>query len=286
MDLSRGEEGGDFLRYLRDAEAYSFDLAGKDGVRKQGYEALRRKYSVEMRQKATIREKNRIRSIGREFCKLANLLPESNGMKRSHQKILHDTVAYIRALEVELDLIDEEALLQQWAAANEGEEEERNLKNEKVSGENGSSYSWKNFDRDSNTKRKTAIIQSSQYQSAVMPAEYDFLYFREHHEKCTNEINGYEKVIGKREESQTYCYNNLGTKEDVLTTKFKGEELTGAVVKVEDDYEALSDDDSDMKENSLVIYPGKLAQQPFENDEGKKHSLSFDKVITGLHFTL
>ena len=116
-----------FSRFLRDPRAYRLDFIQYENIRRGEREYTKRKYSVEMRQKATIREKNRIQSIGREFNKLAKLLPDSNGIKRSHQKILHDTVAYIRALEVELKITDEKKLLEKWAMKkNESMKEGRN----------------------------------------------------------------------------------------------------------------------------------------------------------------
>ena len=164
MDGALRKEG--FLSFLQDSGDIQVDFMKFQGSKNESNFA-KRKYSHEMRQKATIREKNRIRAIGREFNKLAKLLPRSPTEKRSHQKILHDTVAYIRALEVELDMVDEKNLLESWSLDGlQGEskiekEEEIDMEDEDhfyeidFEGEDGdtssqSSYDTKKVDNDVN----------------------------------------------------------------------------------------------------------------------------------------
>ena len=167
MDGALRKEG--FLSFLQDSGEIQVDFMkfhSSVGSKNESNLA-KRKYSHEMRQKATIREKNRIRAIGREFNKLAKLLPRSPTEKRSHQKILHDTVAYIRALEVELDMVDEKNLLESWSLESlHGEskiekDEEINMEDEDhfyemdFEGEDGdtssqSSYDTKTVDNDVN----------------------------------------------------------------------------------------------------------------------------------------
>ena len=76
--------------------------------------SLRRTYTTEMRHKATIREKRRIRSLANAFSELDKLSPNPTSEKRSHFKVLLDTEAYIRALEVEVGAIREESLDSVW----------------------------------------------------------------------------------------------------------------------------------------------------------------------------
>ncbi len=113
MDMNRAlmENSQSFLSLLQNSPP------GKGTCEISSYLSrhVKRKYSADMRQKATFREKNRIKAIGKEFKDLAKLLPQTGGGKRSHQKILQDSVAYIRAMEVELSIIDEKKLLQSWS---------------------------------------------------------------------------------------------------------------------------------------------------------------------------
>ena len=86
--------------------------------------SIKRRYSAEMRQKATAREKTRIKSIGTELKSLAKLLPRTGKGKKSHRKILQDSVTYIRAMEVELKVIGEKELLDSWSS-RQGESRRR-----------------------------------------------------------------------------------------------------------------------------------------------------------------
>ena len=100
-----------FLSLLQRPARYHFEVQ-RSGIvsSKQPHASGKRKYSAEMREKATVREKNRIKLLGVEFHKLAELLPQAPTGKRSHQKILQDTIAYTVAMEVELGITDESRL--------------------------------------------------------------------------------------------------------------------------------------------------------------------------------
>eukprot|EP00112_Aurelia_sp_Birch-Aquarium-sp1_P021008 Seg555.3 transcript_id=Seg555.3/GoldUCD/mRNA.D3Y31 product="hypothetical protein" protein_id=Seg555.3/GoldUCD/D3Y31 len=187
----KGKEG--FLSFLQDTGDIQMDFMKfhpSHGSKNESSLA-KRKYSHEMRQKATIREKNRIRAIGREFNKLAKLLPRSPTEKRSHQKILHDTVAYVRTLEVELDMVDEQTLLESWSLDGlQGESEidkeeeitmedddhfyEMNFEGEDGDTSSQSSYDTKNVDNDVNFQeisrkapKEQKIENSLRYSSMV-----------------------------------------------------------------------------------------------------------------------
>ena len=311
MDSAKREG---FLRFLRDPRAYRLGLLRHRESQRRGCEAMKRKYSVEMRQKATIREKNRIRSIGKEFCKLANLLPDSCGMKRSHQRILQDTVAYIRALEVELNIIDEDAILGHWSEQNEQRSKEAKYKDDEESNEE---YCTPYEEVENGLLNKQIMeayqrgIKYNQCTPEVSPS-YDYISNEADHESFSKNVTNYRSILGGKLKEhfckeqfckEHYCAISCTEVEKQL---LKNALINGSQVKmeVEDGYDAHNDNNDfdeyegygDYDENrtnseeeleleNKSIDEADMACDSNEHENEKEH-LSFDKVVTGLKFHL
>ena len=292
MELNQRVGRREFSRFLRDPRAYRLDILQYEEIGRRGRDSTKRKYSMAMRQKATIREKNRIQSIGREFGKLANLLPDSNGIKRSHQKILHDTVAYIRALEVELKIIDEERLLEKWAVKNENYEGKCAEKDESDLNENLFA------DEVTQKKIKKATIESydnaincGHYTGDVSPS-YDYISGEVYHTNYASNFIDYQSAVGNTEESnEHYCKKLYGEgKSKQFENEYKSEnEIKQEMVDECDDYHEYSkkkaENDWKFKESNDPLKEEMTTYK--SNEHGiEEDCLSFDKVVTRLNFNL
>ena len=278
MDKNGAEGRRNFLRFLHDPDDLRLSTLKYPEHRKKRSENGRRKYSAEMRQKATIREKNRIRAIGKEFNKLAELLPQANGGKRSHQKILQDTVAYIRALEVELNLTDEKSLFESWSVDSEntsgvlgnyeGEPERRKgLHNREL---NDSKYNLELL-------RVSGIYGATTF-SGLLQGE---LAFESQIFTCCGETENFCVCHNQRKATETRSSPNNtatfynGLKMEERSPELSSEDQSSVYSETDLEYDCLQKEGQEYEDGEPEI-------KVFD----RKHSLSFDNVVTGLQFKL
>lgn len=283
MDL-RQEEGHEILEFLQDPSVYRLNFLHYERHRRSGTKAIKRKYSVEMRQKATIREKNRIRSIGREFSKLANLLPDSNGTKRSHQKILHDTVAYIRALEAELKLIDDKTVFKQWSISNESWLNQITIENADIN-----FSAERNYVKDSNGHMKRdKKVEKTKISHSYMNPVYDIMCYKDN-ETNNDEQDGHKTAREDLKQSpMRNCPESLRKVEKTKTDVRVCEGQVKFEMNDEDfgNREINGDDETEMQESEYGNYDEKKIDESFHLKEDKGEHLSFGNVVIGLNFNL
>ena len=277
-----------FSQLLRDSRVYRLDFLRYEEVRRRGYECTKRKYSVEMRQKATIREKNRIQSIGKEFYKLASLLPDTNGIKRSHQRILQDTVAYIHALEVELKLIDEDKLLEKWAAKKERRAVQKQIEKNERNDENEKRFSDK-VCRIMNEREAKRSIRSAKICSDCagdLSKNYNDCVYGEqaYQANYANSLIDYQNVFYNSEENgHKNCIQFCEGEQNALQNK---NQVKQENIEENDDLNLSKvEEEWDVKENKELMKKER-ADDASNEDQTEKDGQGFGKVATGLKFQL
>ena len=291
MNQNSQIQGRRFSQFLRDPRVYRLDFVRYEDVRTRRYETTKRKYSVEMRQKATIREKNRIQSIGKEFYKLASLLPDTNGIKRSHQRILQDTVAYIHALEVELKLIDEDKLLEQWTAKKERRAvQKQSEKNEKTN-LNEKRFSDKvcRIINERGTGRSLSNAKICGNCIGDLPENYnDYIYGQQaNHGNYANSLIDYRNAIYNTEQNDYANCTQFCEGEQIQqlqnASKIKNQ-VKQEIIEEKDDFNLSKvEKDWDIKE-SKEWTKNEVTDNTSNEDETKNDGLGFGKFVTGLKF--